>query len=544
LDEALLDVPQDGLLLSDHELSAQEMASARDSVALRHSALEALTATFEILEAYQLRLKQSLNLYEGILSPIRHLPDEILQEIFIQVSLARGSSVLLSDPEGTYESRGNAPIIALERVCSRWLRLCRSTVELWTSLDYESLPADPTRWVPLMAFSDRLLDQSKNAPLSMAFFPSSSDFSDTAKAARALHPPIFDKLSQSTQRWQELCADPGSIASLQAAGMIPSTLPSLKTIDLAQCWWQPMCIANNPEHPIQPLNLPNLHTIFLANMIKHGAPPSHNYDFIIAPNFQHLDVTEFYYSRLCFPKLTTSSLDTLTLTLNRKGAGRISPADLSELLFPELKTLHVQTRADPWGEGIPWILRALTCPSLTSLCIGADPNAHTERVKQSLSDFISRSGCRIESLTLSNIHATDLMEVLDIHNLKSISHLSIRMSLARMDDVNEAISCLESYRLQSLWVRVEAFSGRAEPLLSVPALSRLCEADIWRKPPDSPCRARLELRIPIDEDVARILDDFCRASRLSTLHFSYGNHPAHWERHLIDELENDLPEKA
>jgi F-box-like len=556
LDDALLDVPQDVLLLSEHELSGQETASARNSVALRHSALKALKATFEILEAYQIRLKQSLNLYECILSPIRRLPDEILQEIFIQVSLGGDGPVVIRDPVGTRKSRRIPPPVALDRVCSRWLRLCRSTVELWTSIKYKFLPVDPTKWIPLMAFTDRLLDRSKNAPLrvTMAFFPASSDFSDTAKAARALHPPIFDKLAQSTQRWQELCADPGSIASLQAAGIIASTLPSLKAINLGQCRLREMYIALSPKHPIQPLNLPSLRTISLANQIYGSTPAPHSYDFFIAPGVQHLDVTEYLHSesRLWFPKLATSSLQTLTLTLNSQDVVRWgAPEDLHELLFPHLRTLHVQTRGrgdDIWGEAIHWIFRSVTCPSLTALCIGARPHEEICNLKQPVSDFISRSGCHVENLTLSNLDAENLMDVLDIQNLKSISYLSIRMSpLARMGDVTKTIDRLEfeAYQLQSLWIRLEDHRDMAEPPLSVPALAKLCEAEIWMKSPDRPCRVRLEVNLPVDmdEDAKRGLDDFCRASRRLPVHISYADHPEYWERHLIDKLEIDGPQK-
>ncbi|KAH6869746.1 hypothetical protein BKA70DRAFT_1451760 [Coprinopsis sp. MPI-PUGE-AT-0042] len=503
LDEALLEGPQGRLLHSEHEPSGEEKVSSLHNILQRRFALDDLKSLSATLHAYQQKLERALDLYEGVISPIRRLPDDLLQEIFARLSVGQAGRIIILDPNRVSQSKQEPPPLVLERVCSRWLRLIRSTVELWTDLKYEYLPDDPDDWVPLMAFTDRLLAQSKDAPLTMAFFPQSSDFSATAKAAQALHPGIFDKLVQSTERWRELCANPGSIASLQAVGIIPSVLPMLKTIDLAQCWWKPMAIAADLEHHVQLLHLPILHTIFVANMIKPGAPSSYNYDFIRAPSLKHLDVTEFSYSRLSFPTFTTYSLDTLTLTLNdQDNRWNPFPTLPSELRFPDLKTLHVQTRNGRKANGIPWVLRALVCPSLAVLAIGAtDHEKGLEDVNQALSDFISRSGCQIEELTLSKIPPVELM-----------------LSSAATEDVNELTGSLESYQLRSLFIRVERFSERAELLLSVPALRNLLNADMWMKTPEDPARVRLEFRILLDNDAQQELDEFCRGTLLSSIH--------------------------
>ncbi|KAH6906077.1 hypothetical protein BKA70DRAFT_1402175 [Coprinopsis sp. MPI-PUGE-AT-0042] len=215
------------LLHSEHEPSGEEKVISLQNIIQRRSALDALKAMSETLHAYQQKLERALDLYGGVVSPMRSLPDDLIQEIFPHLSVGRAGRIIISDPNGVSKSKQEPPPLVLERVCSRWLRLIRSTVELWTDLKYEYLPDNPNDWVPMMAFTDRLLAQSKNAPLTMAFFPQSSDFSATAKAARVLHPGIFDKLARSTERWRELCANPGSIASLQAARIIPSALPML-----------------------------------------------------------------------------------------------------------------------------------------------------------------------------------------------------------------------------------------------------------------------------------------------------------------------------
>ncbi|KAH6869747.1 hypothetical protein BKA70DRAFT_1451763 [Coprinopsis sp. MPI-PUGE-AT-0042] len=446
LDQALLEIPPVSLLHSEHEPSREEMASTRLGIALRRSALENAQKMFGPLEEYQHQLKIALDLYEGVVSPIRRLPDDLLREVFIHLSIAQGRYIVFKLHKTTLLS-GTDPPFSLERVCARWLRLSRSTVELWMNLRYDSLPAEPTNWLRLMTFTDLLLARSKNSLLNITFSPHDLNFFSAAKAAQALHPRLFGQLAWSAERWRELSANPGCIACLQAVGVIPAVLPRLTTIDL-QCWWK-------SGQPIQPLRLPSLRTVFVYNTIEQDAPPSHNYDFLDASGVTHIDVAEFQFSRPWLPKLTAYALHTLTLTLRDQGNSHSTLPPLPTLLmFPKLKALHVQTRHGRREQGIPRILRSLACPNLTSLAIGTSTREEGfNNVHKTLEGFISRSGCQIEELTLSKFQPAKLMRLLEIKGLQSISQLSLRLSEVEVGEVN-----VLEYNAHVMYIRFHSIS--------------------------------------------------------------------------------------
>ncbi|PBK60976.1 hypothetical protein ARMSODRAFT_1089971 [Armillaria solidipes] len=77
-------------------------------------------------------LQQYINAHQGILSPIRTFPSEILAEIFMQT---------LDDHYDVFDTKRGPWVFG--HVCHRWKDISRSCPALWTSLSIESLHLHP-----------------------------------------------------------------------------------------------------------------------------------------------------------------------------------------------------------------------------------------------------------------------------------------------------------------------------------------------------------------------------------------------------------------
>ncbi|KAF9444239.1 hypothetical protein P691DRAFT_677985, partial [Macrolepiota fuliginosa MF-IS2] len=88
------------------------------------SKINCLRDRLSTLSLEQRQLRASLESYKGLLSPIRRLHPEILQEVFCHCLPITHNAVM---------SATEAPLV-LGRVCSRWRRIAYSTPELWASI--------------------------------------------------------------------------------------------------------------------------------------------------------------------------------------------------------------------------------------------------------------------------------------------------------------------------------------------------------------------------------------------------------------------------
>ncbi|KAH6891593.1 hypothetical protein BKA70DRAFT_1408612 [Coprinopsis sp. MPI-PUGE-AT-0042] len=550
LDQRLLEGPPIHLWHSEHKASTVETSFALDSIASRDTALETLDTLLGELEGYRQELEKARDLYKGILCPIHRLPDEILREILVHfcddsipIELAPTNVTIFSETD---------PVYVVGRVCSRWTRVSHSTVQLWTEIDYNLATGDVEDWARFMAFSDRLLARSQNAPLSIQFFPEELDFSSEAKAARTRYPHIFDALIRSTDRWKKFSANARCIALLQDLGIIPAALPNVTFIDLQHSFDKGSPYTPDSQLYPLPLDLPSVHTLFVTNTLEPTDPAAENYDFLQAPNIRCVDISEYGNSRFMLPHLTTYQLETLTLTLGQDLPAFYSTSPfappLDGLLFSKLRTLNIQTRDDP-RDAMLWALQNVTCPSLNALALCAtDDEEGTDAVIKALSDFLSRSGCKLDKLTLSNIPPVDILEALNFDALQSISDLSIRLtsySIAQMYTFTSGLTSLpSSYQLSRLWIRVNR--GYIAPVsdtppLSLPLLADLCKASIWKNGPNTPAQIRFEFPMNcFPQDLREEIVKFCDSTRRSHVCVYFADDPTYWQHHLIDELEDDL----
>ncbi|KAH6891597.1 hypothetical protein BKA70DRAFT_851350 [Coprinopsis sp. MPI-PUGE-AT-0042] len=282
LDQTLLEGPANHLWHSEHKASVAETGIALDNIASRNAALGTIDTLLKELEEYRQDLERARGLYKGIICPVHYLPDEILREVFIH--FCEGSIPITLAPADVTLFLESDPVYVLSRVCSRWTRVSLSTAQLWTQIDYNLDPGDVKERARFMAFSDRLLARSNDAPLSIQFLSDELDFSSDARAARAVHPHIFDTLIRSTDRWKTLSANARCIALLQELRIVPAALPSVTFVNLQFSFAKDAPYTSQSQLYPLPIDLPNAHTLFVTNAIEPTDLASENYDFLQAPN--------------------------------------------------------------------------------------------------------------------------------------------------------------------------------------------------------------------------------------------------------------------
>ncbi|KAJ6622567.1 hypothetical protein B0H10DRAFT_1787781 [Mycena sp. CBHHK59/15] len=133
--------------------------------------LARLDAQIADMHARRKMLTEMIDAHKALLSPMRRVPHDVLQEIFI--------SCLPTDHNSLMDAR-EAPMI-LGHICSGWRRLALSTPMLWSSIHIPSLikysqSSIPSDFIPRCGeLVQAWLDRSGNCSLSI----SNHDFTAT-----------------------------------------------------------------------------------------------------------------------------------------------------------------------------------------------------------------------------------------------------------------------------------------------------------------------------------------------------------------------------
>ncbi|KAF9444960.1 hypothetical protein P691DRAFT_806399 [Macrolepiota fuliginosa MF-IS2] len=154
------------------------------------------------LSLEQRQLHASLEIYRGILSPIRRLLPEILQEIFCHCLPTAHNAVM---------NATEAPLL-LGRVCSRWRRVACSTPKLWASIHITAiLPSDfpysQKQAVTLQRAISLWLSRSSALPLSISLVVRQLGpclRRDSVHTCNDKVQPYFDLLVAYAHRWRSI----------------------------------------------------------------------------------------------------------------------------------------------------------------------------------------------------------------------------------------------------------------------------------------------------------------------------------------------------
>ncbi|KAL0576955.1 hypothetical protein V5O48_005026 [Marasmius crinis-equi] len=117
--------------------------------------------SLEKLEEERGRLRKEMEGNQGLLSPVRRLPSEILQSIFTFLSESEGYSLAISKSGSVVHS----PTFNLSRTSTYWRRIVHSTPDLWRSISIDVIGLDGKR--RLVRLVNAYLENSGQSPLNI-----------------------------------------------------------------------------------------------------------------------------------------------------------------------------------------------------------------------------------------------------------------------------------------------------------------------------------------------------------------------------------------
>ncbi|KAJ7461002.1 hypothetical protein B0H11DRAFT_2057755 [Mycena galericulata] len=411
-----------------HRLQSNYVPSPEEALKIRElcadplnelSRLEAeISRTQTLLSSLQKshhRLRVSIEAHLALLSPMRSLPPEILQLIFINTLPYNRNAVMHAS---------EAPVL-LGRVCSGWRRIAFATPELWCSvhvvcppMDYAESASAPTR-VQRQAM-EAWLARSGACPLSISIWVSrEAGFGGAAVAAAS---PFVEAILPLSNRWRhvELRVPTDSLDSFHY--LQGSDVPLLQTVaitngtSLARDDWSGNLLFLQ--------HAPRLHTLSLTHEGN-----------VNLPSFPWAQLTTLSLSPTheFFGLDTAMTLDILrqcvnmrTCTLHFPSTDRANSLPLRVFTLPNLHVLSVRATESPATDcTIIDIFDSLILPGLQTLELqDRDGDLH---IFPALVRLFSRSPCRLQKLVLRDISATadDLICLLGLQSMNSLTELEV-----------------------------------------------------------------------------------------------------------------------
>ncbi|KAJ7593487.1 hypothetical protein C8J56DRAFT_931188 [Mycena floridula] len=354
-----------------------DLQRCNDEIAKQQLYLTSLQKQREILECY-------IHGYESLISPIRKLPFEVLQQTFLHICREN-----LLDMDGI-----RIPGLILAHVCSHWRSICFDTREIWSTISINIQWTDPG----LNQAVQFLLEKSDPYPISLAI-----DRLDDTDHARDL----FRGLAAESDRWSELAlGGMVDVTLFEELAAIKSRLPILRTLvlpdetpDLDYFEVAPLLDTLDVVFDLQ--NFPLPWAQFRKLTLREPARPLHILS--LCPVLITAELIDASMFKLESPDIhIKSNLSCLTI----------------EISYADLKG------------GLPW-LSQLTLPALHSLSIKRDP-AHTYGADidpafsiAQLQSLVSRSRCTITTFSWANIPTNFPAWITLLHSLHCLHSLFI-----------------------------------------------------------------------------------------------------------------------
>ncbi|KAJ7196123.1 hypothetical protein GGX14DRAFT_673978 [Mycena pura] len=183
-----------------------------DEIAEMQRAIDKLTEERNRVAAY-------ISAHKALLSPVRSLPLDIIQEIF---------GACLPTDRNCVMSTSEAPVL-LGRICSSWRAISLSTPSLWASIHIAESTSPPTTNMPSIIFQktmDRIeiiktwLSRSGHCPLSISL-RSSSEWTMA---------PFMEAILSFAHRWQHIRLAVSRVALEVLGRLTPTDVPILRSL--------------------------------------------------------------------------------------------------------------------------------------------------------------------------------------------------------------------------------------------------------------------------------------------------------------------------
>ncbi|KAK1231305.1 hypothetical protein PQX77_005585 [Marasmius sp. AFHP31] len=380
---------------NDLHVLRKEYESVAESTSQLDSQLAQLQAR---VESQRRELAEHSLVYKSVLSPLRLFPNELLAQIF--GLCVDGARVMESPSEDTnFPSTldtGKGPWV-LSQVCRRWREVALSLPALWVTIgiDWEG----QAREVLHPYIKRRLelaLERARNRRLSVSWHQGSCQDED-----------IVSILCSRSSRWKDLSLRVG-IEGLSLLARFGGSLRNLSTLslDFEEDDW--------PDEEDDSLfsifrGAPALCDLTLAGDLQPVLP-------LLVPYVPWKQLTDFALKacnqaevdiQLIMPLLTNVENCHLEHVFNSQ--------PITPVVLAHLRTLYVRVILQATV-----LLNTLTCPALGILFfITRTP------VMEPIIQFLQRSSCRLEYLTLLYADPDDLVRLIQIPELQNLRHLHV-----------------------------------------------------------------------------------------------------------------------
>ncbi|KAJ7743315.1 hypothetical protein B0H16DRAFT_1009573 [Mycena metata] len=374
-----------------------------DKIADLQKAIDSLTAERASVRSF-------VDAHDALLSPLRRLPLDIVQEIFVACLPTHRNCVM---------SAAEAPLL-LGRICSSWRAIALSTPRLWARLHIVE-PAF-TGFVPSMSSISSVFLEEKVAQRV-----------DAVKTwlIRSGVCPISISIEGAPQSFMPAGALPPSSTHLFLQALIPFSSR-----------WQDvtMSFVFSPEaletlFELAEMDMPMLSKLHIVQQQHHEAAPSNvllrSFAFLHTPTLSDLTFVGYQANLLELP-IQWTNITTLSLT------GMLRPNLMLEILSkcPQIRTSHFalsyaaedgtvsldsvielthlrSLHVTGWLDGITGILRPLLVPALREFGLNGRMSALDPTLPSHLTAFLARSqrleGLAIDTALFDNISLLEML---------------------------------------------------------------------------------------------------------------------------------------
>ncbi|KAJ7618116.1 hypothetical protein DFH06DRAFT_98642 [Mycena polygramma] len=385
-------------------------------------------------------LNELMHPYFALASPIRRMPPEILQEIFVACLPTRHFPIM---------DASCAPLL-LGRVCRAWRAISLSTPVLWSAVHVALQGQDPTEEA---AGKLRVwLRRSGDCPL----------FISIASVQRPGDPDLMsirDIIRAHSRRLKALAISNGSGAVSILDNLTPPDLPLLEVLHISH---------HSPptdSHDLQLLaGLPNLHDLSLGYgwSIEASIPPQCSWARFTSlcleseSNFFNLGVSQLMEliaqcinlnnCRLSFPTFNNNALEQISA---------LKPITLAHLWSLSLAgRLELNAGFDPAK-----ILDALELPALRELNLaethtGVASSSSVSDLLVAINNVVDRSSCALQELSIHSYfgEAQALIQCL-LHHGRTLTGLELRrfVTFGVIPDLSPVLAALTNTATPALF---------------------------------------------------------------------------------------------
>jgi len=213
----------------------EEAVQIKEYISEKVAHIAEVDQEIEKLNALRAKLTMDIQGHRSLLSPTHHLPIDILREIF---------AACLPMTHNPVVSRHEAPLL-LTQVCKNWRSIVLSTPQFWSAIHIPipSFPVDPSSHpLPVGGLSNYLtallalirgrmaavhewLERSKGSPLTISIF-------DGGYCPNEVCDLVLDTIIHFSPRWKHLQLDTHSCDLTRIAGLVPSQIPQLESLNV------------------------------------------------------------------------------------------------------------------------------------------------------------------------------------------------------------------------------------------------------------------------------------------------------------------------